>query len=103
MEPKEYTILPIFNDCLDAFFSNRILSILNEVDDFAKGKIKRPVPRECGKYPQPRWKFLLPKNKIIVMYWEESENLQFFAAMEQDNKIHQELYRKMLLDKNLDH
>lgn len=99
MKSKDYKLLPIFNQCLTEFFPDRSLSILNEVDDFAKGKIPTPSPRECGNNADPQLKFLLPKNLVTVMYWIRDSKLEFFAVLDENDRIHTTLYSGMLLDR----
>ncbi len=99
MKPTDYKLLPIFDQCLAELFQGRELSIRNEVDDFAKGKIPNPPSaRECGQHPK-RLKFLLPRNQVTVMYWDYGSRLDFFAVLDEDNSIHTTLYQGMLLDR----
>lgn len=102
MQSLDYEFRPIFNECLAEFFPGRELSIIAEIVDYATGKITKPMPRKCGEHQQ-RIKWLLPENKIIVMYRDTGIKLVFYGAMEPGNKDHLALFTGMLSDAKLNH
>jgi hypothetical protein len=92
----------VFSDCLSELFSDRPLSIFNEIEDYVTGKITEPPPRACGLH-RTRIKLLLPKNNVIVMYWDYGSVWEFFCVIEPNNKIHLQVFRDILLAYNTDH
>lgn len=102
MSTRKAIFTPIFDECLTEFFPDRVTEIRIEIQDYVNGKIGKPKPRECGLH-RSRIKFLLPKNNIIIMYWDYGAVWEFFGILEDDNKIHLQLFKDKLLEYNMNH